>query len=473
MTRGVVKYMADTPVSLRYAGVAELSAALRSRAVTPTELAEEAIRLLDGVGSRYNAVASLLPDRAQHEAIVAERMLASGNAGALCGIPYAVKDLFAARGGPTTWGSAAFANRYLGTDATVIRRLTAASSVLTAKLSMSEFAGGGRPAMPGASMHGQGRNPWDPRRYSGGSSSGSGIAVACGLVPFALGTETGGSILGPAAFAGVTGLRPTYGVVPSKGVMTLSWTLDKPGPLSRSADDCAAVMEVIAPRSATGKAFEEVVDDVLGSRRRIRVAFSEHELAEAAPNIRTALSAGIEAFRGIMPTFRNVELRRNPRFIEDLEEIVRIEGAYGLRAHLRDQEFQMTDARQRATLTSGLDAPAVNYLEAVRSTIPLARASFAQVFREADVILSASRPTIAPRLDEVRPPRDATKMSDLLRAAGNLAGLPGVSMPCGLSDEGLPVGLQLIGPRGSDRLLLGIAAAFQRTTSFHRNRPPS
>ena len=456
---------------MRYATLADLKAALHERRISAVELAEETIDAVAEVAPRYNALATVLPERARQEAAVADRRLERGEAAELVGIPYAVKDLFAARGAPTTWGAPAFADQVFETDATVIQRLGRDGAVLVAKLAMSEFAGGGRAAQPGASLHGQGRNPWDLERYSGGSSSGSGIAVSLGLVPFALGTETGGSVLGPAAFSGTTGLRPTHGIVPRGGVMTLSWTLDKVGPLARSAGDCAIVMDALTThrRPSTRGGFQAATDARL---EPLRVAFSSREFDEAAPSLRKTFAAGVDALRRIYPDFVDLELEREPGFISSLEDLVRTEGAYGLRHHLHRDGFSMSDQRQLDTLRSGLEAPAVLYIEAARDWTARARAAFAALFRGADVVLSISRPTVAPRLDEVRPPRDATKMSDLLRAAGNLAGVPGISFPCGLSEEGLPVGLQLVGPRGADARLMAMAAAFQRETDFHRLRPP-
>ncbi len=174
----------------------------------------------------------------------------------------------------------------------------------------------------------------------------------------------------------------------------------------------------------------------------------------------------------VAPTFVDVAIPRDVPFIDPLELIVRVEGAFELRDLLREPGFEMSDERQQATLRAGLDVPVAEYLEAARASVPAAQAAFDAAFEHADVILSASRTTIAPSLTEDRPPRDATKMSDLLRAAANLAGVPGVSFPCGLSDEGMPVGLQLVGPRGSDALLLGLAAAYQRASGHHELRPP-
>lgn len=456
----------------RYASIGTLAAALRERRTTAVELAEEAGRLLAEIGPRFNAIATLTPERAAAEARDADRRLAAADASLLCGIPYGAKDLFAARGAPTTWGSAAFADQVFPTDATVIRRLRRDGGVLAAKLAMSEFAGGGKPSAPGASMHGQGRNPWDPERYSGGSSSGSGIAVAAGLLPYALGTETGGSVLGPAAFSGVTGLRPTFGLVPRAGAMTLSWTLDKVGILARSAEDVAIVMDSIARasgRRAPGLHAASLNDP---DRRTLRVAVAATEVEEAAPSVRSALARALEELRRLFPGVVEIEIDRSLPYIEALEQIVRVEGAFGLRDHLRREGFAMSDARQQRTLSEGLEIRAVDYLEAVREVIPATRRAFAAAFARADVIVTCSRVDVAPRLDAERAPRDASKLSDLLRAAGNLAGIPGISFPCGSSDEGLPVGLQAIGPRGADALLLSFAAAYQRATSHHLARPP-
>lgn len=459
----------------RFAGIADLAASLRNGQVSATELAADAVSLVSTLGPGYNAVASILVERARSEAAAADKALASGAVNLLCGIPYAVKDLFAAVGAPTTWGSPMFRDQVFDHDSTVIGRLSAQGAVLTAKLAMSELAGGGQPSLAGASLHGQGRNPWNPERYSGGSSSGSAIAVALGLVPFALGTETGGSIVGPAAFTGVTGLRTTVGTVPRRGVMTLSWSLDKVGPLARSAEDCAIVMDAIVGargRSRSTRFLDVIRSPGAGIPPSVRVAFASAEMDEASASIRSALGQGIEEFRTLFPSFMETELRRDPRYITALLDIVRVEGSFEFHDDLTRPDFRMSDEQQQAKLASGLGVSAMDYLAAIRTVRAEAAASFRQVFAGADVILSASRPAIAPPLAGVRPPRDATKMSDLLRAAANLVGLPGVSFPCGLSEEGLPVGLHLLGPKGSDPLLLSLAAAFQRSTGHHLRRPP-
>src|SRR5262250_2070378 len=227
----------------------ELADAVRTRQVSPVALAETFLERLERLGPRYNAVVTLTRDRALTEARRAEGEIAVGRwRGPLHGIPYGAKDLLATGGGiPTTWGAAPLREQTFERDATVIRRLEEAGAVLVAKLSMVELAGGMGYRQPNASFTGPGISPWGGA-WSGGSPSRPGPAVSAGVVPFAIGSETWGSILSPAANCGVTGLRPTYGRVSRHGAMALCWTLDKLGPLGLCADDCGLVLAAIAGR---------------------------------------------------------------------------------------------------------------------------------------------------------------------------------------------------------------------------------
>ncbi|MCW3979398.1 MAG: amidase, partial [Candidatus Bathyarchaeota archaeon] len=221
---------------------------MRTGKISPIELTETFLSRLEELGPRYNAVVTVTRERALEQARKAEEEIASGNyRGPLHGIPYGGKDLLATSGGiPTSWGAAPFKDRTFDYDATVVRKLEEAGAVLAAKLAMIELAGGMGYRQPHASFTGPPRNPWNTNTWTGGSSSGSGAAVSAGLVPFAIGSETWGSILSPANNCGVAGLRPTYGRVSRYGAMALSWTLDKLGPLCLTADDCGLVLEAIA-----------------------------------------------------------------------------------------------------------------------------------------------------------------------------------------------------------------------------------
>ncbi len=231
-----------------FQSVRTLGGLVRTRDVSPVELAELFLDRLETLGPEYNAVVTVTRQRALKQARRAEREIAQGQyRGPLHGIPYGVKDLLATSGGiPTTWGAAPLRNQVFDYDATVIRKLEEAGAVLAAKLAMVELAGGAGYRQPHASFTGPGITPWDKTRWSGGSSTGSGAATAAGLVPFSIGSETIGSILTPAGNCGVAGLRPTYGRVSRYGAMALSWTLDKLGPLCLTADDCGLVLEAIA-----------------------------------------------------------------------------------------------------------------------------------------------------------------------------------------------------------------------------------
>ncbi|MBM3526400.1 MAG: amidase, partial [Alphaproteobacteria bacterium] len=398
-------------------------------------------------------------------------------------IPYGAKDLLDASGAPTTWGSPAMRDRVVDTDATVIARLARAGAPLAAKLAMIELAGGGGYRFASASLQGATRNPWDLTRWAGGSSSGSAAAVAAGLLPFAIGSETSGSIGGPSARCGVTGLRPTLGLVGRGGVMPFSWTLDKIGPIARSADDCALVLAAIAGRDATdpltvGRSFRAL--DGRAARatvRRARLGFAEEDLEECSPHARPALERGIAELRRVVPRVVRAALPADIAYGGALRTIMLAEAAQSQRELIAGERFAlMIDEKSRAGLRAGGEVRAVEYLDAMRVRDAL-DAAFREIFRTVDVIVSPTRPTTASALedpiDRPEPARPATPRGNLgLIPAANLVGLPAVFFPCGLAPDGLPVGLQLVGPRFSEPLLVAIASAYQRETAHHRLRAP-
>src|SRR5580692_4866862 len=239
--------MADLGSEIFFAGIVELNRMLRAKEVSALELARAFGRRMESLGPRYNALALPLTERAIRQAKAVDGEIKRGRLrGPLQGVPYAAKDLLSVAGQITTWGARPYAAQVLDYDAAVVEKLQSAGAPLVGKLAMVELAGGPGYRFASASLTGPGLNPWDRTRWSGGSSSGSAIAVAAGLVTYALGSETSGSILTPSAFCGVTGLRPTYGLVSRHGAMSLAWTLDKIGPLCRSADDCGTVLQAIA-----------------------------------------------------------------------------------------------------------------------------------------------------------------------------------------------------------------------------------
>src|SRR5918993_2493683 len=233
-------------VETLYAPVSELAAQIRARKLSPVELTEAYLQRLETVGRRLNAVAYVMRETALKEARAAEDEIERGRyRGPLHGIPYGVKDLCATREAPTTWGATPYKEQKFDYDATVVTRLREAGAVLVAKLAMIELAGGMGYNQADASWTGACRTPWNTGFWSGGSSSGPGAATAAGCVAFSIGSETSGSIITPAAFCGLSGLRPTYGAVSRHGAMALSWSLDKLGPMCRSAEDAAIVLAAI------------------------------------------------------------------------------------------------------------------------------------------------------------------------------------------------------------------------------------
>ncbi|HEX4744206.1 MAG TPA: amidase [Candidatus Limnocylindria bacterium] len=476
----------------RFASVVELAALLRKRKASAVELAESVLADLEREGPRYNALASLMRERALREARAADRALARGAARTpLVGIPYGAKDLLAAVGAPTTWGAPQYAEQTFDEDAAVVDRLRRAGAVLAAKLAMVELAGGGGYRYPKASLQGPGLNPWDTGRWSGGSSSGSGAAVGAGLVPFAIGSETSGSIGTPAAYCGVTGLRPTYGLVSRRGAMALSWTLDKIGPMARSAEDCAIVLEAIAgPDSGdatlSGKRFKRLDRRAATARvRAVRVGYSGEELVLATPEAKAALEKGIAEFRRILkPKVVKAALPEGLPYGPMVFTVHAAEGAAAFADLIESPHWEeLRDTRQMIGLRDALDIRARDYLRALRLRTVL-QERLRALFQDVDVLLSFGRNTTATpvgqRLDQpasgsggapASQPRPVGNVA--LIPAGNLAGLPAIFFPCGFGSDGLPVGLQLVGPPFSEPLLVALAEAYQRETDHHLRRPPA
>src|SRR6058998_903324 len=292
--------------------VRELGARIRDRRLSPVELTGACLDRLERLGGRYHAVVSLMRAPALREARAAEQEIRSGKyRGPLHGIPYGAKDLLASRGVPTTWGAAPYRHQVFDYDATVVERLREAGAILVAKLAMVELAGGMGYNHADASFTGPGLSPWNTRFWSGGSSSGPGAAVAAGLVPFAIGSETSGSILTPAAFCGVTGLRPTYGLVSRHGAMALCWTLDKLGPMGRTADDVALVLAAIAgpdPHDPTcvGKSFVHTAPPAT-PRKRLRLAVAKGSTEKVQPAVRENFERSLETLKSVTDVTRDVE----------------------------------------------------------------------------------------------------------------------------------------------------------------------
>lgn len=466
--------------TLPFASISELSAALRSRQISSLELTEFFGKRLETLGPNYNALA--LPLWKQHKGLAKDaddEIKRERYRGPLQGIPYAVKDLIAVAKYPTTWGAKPYADQVFEDDAEVIQRLSGKKATLVGKLSMVELAGGGGYSSASASLHGPGLNPWNKSYWSGGSSSGSGAAVAAGLIPYALGSETSGSILTPASYCGVTGLRPTYGLVSRSGAMALSWTLDKLGVLARSADDCGTVLHVIAgaddndPGSAH-KSFY-FAPEYYQRFADLKVAYAEIDFAEWPDEpLRPAFAEALAAAKSIGAKMVESRLPDYP-YGPIITCIIDSEAASVFEPLIRSGKVdQLADQGQIAGLKASLNYSAVDYLKAMRIRAQIAK-SFRDLFAKVDLIIAPTKlepPDRADQpFDETPPKRpDQKGMVAGLVQATNLAGLPAMTVPCGFVN-GLPVGMQIIGPAFSENRVIAFGREFQRRTNFHKQHP--
>jgi aspartyl-tRNA(Asn)/glutamyl-tRNA(Gln) amidotransferase subunit A len=459
-------------VNAVFASVRRLGEALRARRVSPVALAETFLERLERLGPRYNAVVTLTRDRALAEARRAEEDIAAGRwRGPLHGIPYGAKDLLATAGIPTTWGAAPLRHQTFDFDATVIERLRAAGAVLVAKLAMVELAGGMGYRQPNASFTGPGISPWADDAWSGGSSSGSGSAVAAGLVPFAIGSETWGSILSPAAYCGVSGLRPTYGRVSRHGAMALCWTLDKLGPLALTADDCGLVLDAIAgpdrhDPSAVDRPFAYDAGETSGRRFRFGIVRGVADEAEAP--VQAAFAQSLPTLQKI-GTVQEVTLADLP--YEAITRTILFAEASSAFEDLIESGglAELTAPEDRHTAYARDAILAKDYIKALRLR--------GVVMREADRVLSTVDALVAPARWTTAPPL-GHEFPDLHRPArdpmgaiGNVAGLPAVAVPNGFSERGLPTSLQFMGRAWEENTILAAARAYQSITDWHLRRP--
>lgn len=474
--------MADFNDDVFFAGVSELVEKLRSKQFSAVELTRAFAERLERLGPRYNALALSLREDAIRQAKDVDSDIKRGRyRSALQGIPFAVKDLLAVQGHPTTWGAKPFAGQVFDYDATVVSKLRKAGAILLGKLAMVELAGGGGYRLAGASLFGPGLNPWDRARWSGGSSSGSGSAVAAGLVPLAIGSETSGSIITPAAFCGVTGLRPTYGLVSRFGAMALSWTLDKLGPMCRTAEDCGMVLQVIAGKDeqdpgTAGKSFY-YTPQYARPLKEIKVGYAPVDF-EAWPDVETR-----PAFQEALAAFRNLGVQMVEAKLPDMPygvvttTIITADGAAAFEPLIRDGRIdQLADPKQVSGLRAGLEITANDYIKAMRIR-RLVQQELRKLLSEVDVLLAPARYGVAPKISQpldqptskIEQP-SSPGMRNLI-PAGNLAGFPALSIPCGFAEK-MPVGLQLLSRPFTENLILSLGTAFQKATNYHKQRPP-
>ena len=457
---------------LLFASVREIGNRIRSKRLSPVALAEAYLDRLEKIGPKLGAVVTVMRESALKEARQAEDEIRSGKyRGPLHGIPYGVKDLVATRGVPTTWGAAPYRDRILDYDGTVIRKLRDAGAVLLAKLAMVELAGCFGYNNADASFTGPCRTPWNTDHWAGGSSSGSGSATAAGLVAFSIGSETSGSIITPAAYSGVSGLRPTYGRVSRHGAMALSWTLDKLGPMCRTADCCGLVLAAIAGRDR--------LDPTTSSRsftypepknaKRFRVGVFKNATTGAQPEVRQNFETSVNVLRKFCEV---VEVAFPPISTAAISTIINAEGATALKELLDNGRIR--ELRTASMAPAGYAATmvlATDYLQAMRVRTKVKRV-LDDLYAKYDAIVAPSRATVsypvARNFDQVYPKSGG---GPPIIPAGNLAGQPAISVLNGFGQHDLPTGIQFTGRAWSEGKLRAIAHAYQQATDWHTRRP--
>jgi aspartyl-tRNA(Asn)/glutamyl-tRNA(Gln) amidotransferase subunit A len=465
-----------TPEEALDATVAEVAPLVRARKLSPVAVAEASLARLESTGKALNAVATLTRERALEEARSAEDEIAAGHyRGPLHGIPYGAKDLLATRGIPTGWGARPLRGQTFSEDATVIRRLRDAGAVLVAKLAMIELAGGLGYNTAGASSSGATSNPWDRGRWSCGSSSGSGSATAAALVGFAIGSETWGSILCPSAFDGVTGLRPTYGRVPRTGAMALSWTMDKIGPMARSAEDCRLVLEAIGgpdpgDPSSLGDAAPRDEMRKSADAAGYRVGVVRPDFGKIYdPDVSAAFEEAVRKLSALGVAVSDAKLPDYP-YDETAVLVIVVEAAAAFEPLITSGRVrELVEPAARWAGDAAKSITGVDYVRAMQAR-RLIQQAFDEMFSRYDLLISPTMPIVAAKLTDNL--ETAFAYTDSLGSGGNLAGLPALSMPCGFSKAGLPIGIQVVGRPWDEGRILALGRLYQENTDWHRRRPP-
>jgi aspartyl-tRNA(Asn)/glutamyl-tRNA(Gln) amidotransferase subunit A len=453
---------------------------IATKAVSPVELTRIHLERIAAHDTALKSYITICADQAMAAARDAEAALMAGRPlGPLHGVPYALKDLYDTAGIKTTGGSKILADRVPAVDATAARRLAEAGAILLGKLNMVEFAYGPEGFNP---HYGHARNPWDraAHRLTGGSSSGSGAAVAAGLAPGALGSDTGGSIRIPASLCGITGLKPTYGRVSRAGVLPLAWSMDHVGPMTRTAADAALMLLAMAGYDAADPSTSvlpvpdyraALTGDVEGLRVGLLRGFF---LDGATPEVRAAVEAAARTLAGAGAVVDEVSLTQ---MVNTAPAALAIVGSEALAYHADTLRRRATDYDPEVArrLKAAAFIGGQHYVRA-QQVRALIRADVDAVLARRDVLLAPSTPMVAPTLNERQvtlgdgpsPVRPA-----LIRFTQpfNLSGHPSCSVPCGFTADGLPIGMQIVGRPFDEATVLRAADAFQRLTDFHGRHP--
>ena len=451
--------------------LSEASHAVQKKEVSPVELTQACLSRIEKLNPRLNAFITVTGTAALEAARKAEAEIARGEwKGPLHGIPLAVKDLIETAGVKTTAASAVLKENVPTADAEVIRRLKSAGAILLGKLNLHEFAYGGS----GIIGHfGPARNPWNTAHITGGSSSGSAAAVAACLCYGAIGTDTAGSIRLPAACCGITGLKPTYGLVSARGVIPLSWSLDHVGPMARTAADASLILQAIAaydPQDVGSQKFPPVYypSAIEESASALRLGVARDFWDEVDGEIAGAVDSAVAALAKITAGAQEVDLSTDTD-----RTLVRCE-AYAYHQKYLPQAEKDYDPETLRRIRSGADVTAPQYIQAQRELLRQRR-HILETFERVDVILTPTTPMLAPTFTDLQAAPDQLRNKEMVMLRNtrpfNVYGLPSISLNCGFSKSGLPIGLQIIGAPGAEGPILALAHAYQKQTDWHKQKP--
>jgi aspartyl-tRNA(Asn)/glutamyl-tRNA(Gln) amidotransferase subunit A len=463
-----------------YLSIRELGGLLRSRQLSPVELTESYLERSERLGPALNAYATLTPELARRQARDAEKEIMNGRyRGPLHGIPYAPKDLLAAKGYPTTWGARPYAQQTFDENATVIERLNEAGAIMIGKAAMIELAGGLGYSSGNASLTGPCRNPWNTDYWTCGSSSGSGAITAAALAAFTLGSDTRGSIICPSAHCGISGMRPSFGRVSRRGAMAIAWSMDKIGPMARTADCCGRILSVIAGHdpldhdSLPSALSSFQYRGPLNPARRLRVGRLTNVFPKADAAVHEASDRALRVLAEHGAMVADARLPDGP-FEEAAELVILMEAASSFSELLRSGRCaELSDPHGRINGYASMEFSTVDYLHVQRVRTFLQQ-KVDELFDRFDVIAAPGQGDTAtpfsapPESEDLELPIDS-KQPD---AISSLCGLPAITVPCGFSDHQLPLGVQFLGRALNDDAVIAAAHLFQTHTDWHKKRPP-
>jgi aspartyl-tRNA(Asn)/glutamyl-tRNA(Gln) amidotransferase subunit A len=454
------------------APILELAELLRTKRLSPVELARDCLARIERLNPALHAFITVTAESALSQARQAGTEITEGRwRGPLHGVPLALKDLIDTAGVRTTAGSALFEDRIPNEDAEVVRRLKAAGAVILGKQNLHEFAYGGSSMV---SHFGEVHNPWNPDHIAGGSSGGSAAAVAAGLCCGSIGTDTAGSIRDPAALCGVVGLKPTYGRVSARGVIPLSPSLDHVGPITRTVADAAVMLQAISGFDSNDPTSVDVPVGnyiaALGQNpRSLRVGIPRAFFyADLDPEVASAMDQALAVLPGMTAEIREIELPvPTDRTLQSAESY-----AYHAGLIARHPELYQPETLQRIQAGAGISAAAVAQC---RKELEQARSEIDRVFKQVDLLVTPTTPIPAPTLAELKqdPEQLRPRELHLLRNTRpfNVWGLPAISIPCGFTSGGLPIGLQIAGPHWQEAWVLQLAHAYEQATAWHQRQP--